>query len=727
MANSPAKIAATTFSLENATKDDMLYDLYSRKRWESRRSEASLTSSASNSSALTQSGDTTASVPAEQTWYVRMGILRDPTPDNPKRYGARESVPITKAIRELNAYSLIIPSFTHRRDIPTKDADQQKLRWLWNTLEHPRYFGLLDLDMDADSIKHGHQLLFTDVEPQLQRFGKNEEVKAAFAARLARSTFGEMIAVCPAFATVYRAVRAFKKAVIVPSLTYYSGGGGFRILFETPLAWRQVTWGQAYAILFHERELLPLLQAVAPTLDADTLQCLLNATDKNIYDCDKGTKPDLLAHFETRLFPYRLHDGFEMARPSQDRMDPMLAQAIRTFWHRIVTNIPTQCTPLKADAVTVAAAATGPKKTNRSVLLAAARHYFQHDYPFDLVGRFFLLGERHVQVQSLHGHYQPQNPCVPREGGTLVRRLLLSDGSDPVVALHMRGARVKSLGPHVSFTERELAVDVDLDAYDTHGRTKGLRRGLLCTCVESGEKCCSGCWLLVEMSRVTLLALSQIYGGYGPLMVVYSGGKGAHFYFGSPTARALSVDARHALASMFKMWRTDTWDAKKGREWKSFYGPLLRGRIEPAWLVRGVGVRGLLKTAPQREAFIQHLLPLAEAAKFEEPVPFLSAVQWWQLVREKYPAEMDRFLLSIALPLIDLTAFTSNALRMPFSMSRSTNRFACPVPVRFFDVNLFDPATMALSVQDANLGRSALFKEAKETLEQWFNENAYPV
>ncbi len=230
-------------------------------------------------------------------WFVRVGILQPESAEN--RYGPRASVSVSSFLtgkEDLIRYSLIIPAFTQRQDILSEKGSQRGQAWLWGVYDHLRYFGILDMDMDIDTIKEGKEPLFTDTAPTVYKL--KGDVKAAFATRMLTGlTFGQILTICPAFNTLYRAVRALMAALQVEYVPYFSGGGGFRVLFVSPHAWRMVTWGQLYAMAFHTQELKGLLKLMAPALAEEPLACILAATDKNVYDSDKGTKPDLLAHY----------------------------------------------------------------------------------------------------------------------------------------------------------------------------------------------------------------------------------------------------------------------------------------------------------------------------------------------------------------------------------------------------------------------------------------------
>src|SRR5688572_7497103 len=285
----------------------------------------------------------------KRSYHVRVGLLRAEGSGG-TRYGARASVPVASFVQgkvNLQDYSLIIPAFTERSDILSRKDEQRAQPWLWNTYEHPRYFGLLDLDMDLDEVQRGPAPLFSDMPACVYKDAG--EVKRAFADRLMDgSTFGQILELCPPFARLYQAVRALLGAMTVVHVAYFSGGGGFRVLFHSPSAWRTVTWGHTYALTFHAQELRPLLLTVAPTVPAQVLDMIMAATDKNIYDSDKGTKPDLLAHFDTRIWPHQVHndESFVHARPSRTSADAGLSRNIRAFWQRIFQSLPMDPAPL---------------------------------------------------------------------------------------------------------------------------------------------------------------------------------------------------------------------------------------------------------------------------------------------------------------------------------------------------------------------------------------------
>jgi hypothetical protein len=281
----------------------------------------------------------------DRVWHVRMGLL-EKKGDNP--YGARTSVPVSAFLTkkdDMARYSLVIPAFTLTKQIPSNEDEQRSKPWLWNTYNHPRYFGVLDLDMDLDAVKEGREPLFSDGPAKI--YPRKGDIKKDFVARLLQpgACFGDILRVCPQFQRLHGAIQSFLKTLIVPHVTYFSGGGGFRILYYTPQAWRMVTWGHTYALVFYEQELRKLLRVVAPDVTNSVLDVLCNGTDKNIYDADKGTKPDFLAHFDTHIFPHPLDSNFEMSPANTKVMHAGLGEAIRGFWFKIFESIPPEPPP----------------------------------------------------------------------------------------------------------------------------------------------------------------------------------------------------------------------------------------------------------------------------------------------------------------------------------------------------------------------------------------------
>jgi hypothetical protein len=275
-------------------------------------------------------------------WYVRLAKMSKPGSDNP--YGVRICLPAdASTVAQLGQYSLLIPAFTQRRDIPSTKSKQQQQAWLWNTYEHRRFFGVLDLDMDLDAVMEGRAPLFASGDAPPRVYDKVNDLKAAFKQRVAAGglTLRALLAVCPPLAALHEAVAALVAALEqagVDHVAFYSGGRGFRVLFHTPEVWRTVVWGEQYAPRIAQ-ELLPAeLRRVAPSLRPALLDRLLAACDKNVHDSDKGVKPDVLAHFSTHMWPRACHDLDAVLTTSGE--DAALTAAITGFWTRVFAALP---------------------------------------------------------------------------------------------------------------------------------------------------------------------------------------------------------------------------------------------------------------------------------------------------------------------------------------------------------------------------------------------------
>lgn len=113
-----------------------------------------------------------------------------------------------------------------------------------------------------------------------------------------------------------------------------------------------------------------------------------------------------------------------------------------------------------------------------------------------------------------------------------------------------------SLGPHVGsmidtynspfnqltnvMSRRELILDIDLTDYN---KAKNPRQ-YFCHCQDS---MCSQCWLFVEIAAPIFQAICTKQRHLGPMLSVFSGGKGCHFWWGSSQVHALLPVQRNEL------------------------------------------------------------------------------------------------------------------------------------------------------------------------------------
>lgn len=636
----------------------------------------------------------------KETWYVRLSTLRPPSAKI--RYGDRCSVAVSaflsdKPSKDLAGFSLIIPAFTRRADIPSGGDEQRTQPWLWGAYAHPRYFGVLDMDMDLDDVMRGAAPLFTDVPVKVYKDkDKKKAVKKEFVQRLISGvTFGQLLTQCPAFGHLYHAVqelvRALEKAS-VEHVVYFSGGGGFRVLFHSPLAWRAITWGQLYAIAFHTQELAPLLRQAAPTLPETVLAIILAATDKNIYDCDKGTKPDLLAHFDTQVYPHPVDSQFEAALPSCKVLDPGLAVAIRAFWKRIFMTIPVDeasARPLMAPmgkgllvAVvnkkdTIVAAAASRERT-----LTWARPYFSSDlYPASLIVALAGgLGKRWCKVEGKndgepwHRHLTAAaaSECL-RSAGDL-RDYLASD--DTLLSFHIGSLIANRLTLASSqlllvYEAREFMLDLDLKDWKE-------KRSLLCDCED--KTCCGKCWLLAEMASLVCHHVFTVACQLGPMLFVYSGGKGCHLWWGHTTARQLTKREREVLA---KQVFNATAPVRLLQQL-----PAMATALKRVWLERGIKARALLADpeSPLAQFLLKEVAPAGfvwPAMAAEKTTPAQQSLARWNAL-EKCVSKVTLLLQVIAYigwPCIDANVTKSNThmIKTPFAIHSKSGKLAMPL------------------------------------------------
>ena len=268
--------------------------------------------------------------------FLRVGTLRD----TPPWYGDRASIPLNPSnplSLNLHRLSLIIPCVTTRSNIPSGIADQRRDASLIEYI-HWRYFGYLDLDMPLTEMKDAKQPLFSD-RPSV--FDYTKEYKMAFIHCMLNEslTFGDMALICPEWAKLLSLVeRLFP---LLPSacepVVYYSGGCGIRVLFWSLDAWKRVRWrDDTYAKALTETA-MPVLLRQALSLPDELVAAIMTHVDKNVYDVDKGVKPDVLAHFDTGVFPvpFVSAEHFRTQCISKTKAHPVLVSDINRFWRKL--------------------------------------------------------------------------------------------------------------------------------------------------------------------------------------------------------------------------------------------------------------------------------------------------------------------------------------------------------------------------------------------------------
>jgi hypothetical protein len=172
--------------------------------------------------------------------------------------------------------------------------------------------------------------------------------------------------------------------------------------------------------------------------------------------------------------------------------------------------------------------------------------YFQNHYPVDLIARLWHHpGQRMGMVQGIDGRGEVFRKWIKTETMGLTRNLrtFMCDHNPGALSLHAGQAithvtTAPESGLVTHMTQRELVIDLDLDAWNV--------RDLLCGCKE--KMMCDICWLFIEMaSEVCRWLLTELY-KLGDMLAVYSGGRGCHLWWGAPHARVLTNRELHLIA-----------------------------------------------------------------------------------------------------------------------------------------------------------------------------------
>jgi hypothetical protein len=136
--------------------------------------------------------------------------------------------------------------------------------------------------------------------------------------------------------------------------------------------------------------------------------------------------------------------------------------------------------------------------------------YFQNHYPVDLIARLWHHpGQRMGMVQGIDGRGEVFRKWIKTETMGLTRNLrtFMCDHNPGALSLHAGQAithvtTAPESGLVTHMTQRELVIDLDLDAWNV--------RDLLCGCKE--KMMCDICWLFIEMaSEVCRWLLTGLY------------------------------------------------------------------------------------------------------------------------------------------------------------------------------------------------------------------------
>lgn len=312
------------------------------------------------------------------------------------------------------------------------------------------------------------------------------------------------------------------------------------------------------------------------------------------------------------------------------------------------------------------------EKLNKNRLEAYLRKYLVRFYPFDTIVRYLNVdapaaAERHryCAVQTLDGKwYHLSQKNTPTDKNSLRACMLNVYYSDRRVMATLHVGQISRYyekfehnAQHIAAVERELILDLDL-------RDWANRRSLLCACDRTSA--CRKCWLLIELAAVVCRrVLGGLY-GLGEMLVVFSGGKGAHFYFGNADARSLHTSQRKALIQMFMDMAVTAPKMPALSDMVSELGDIWRQRMHELELLNDIH-------SPLMEWLKTHANPAFEW----NPDP---RVRWHFFESSLSRQTVHMILLHFAWPVVDMNAMDSNHLiKAPFSVHTNTHRLALPL------------------------------------------------
>lgn len=344
--------------------------------------------------------------------------------------------------------------------------------------------------------------------------------------------------------------------------------------------------------------------------------------------------------------------------------------------------------------------------------------YYERAYPAELMHR--LLGA-HRGASLQYGRTEAQLPLRLPQRTALhapagLRQLLAA--TPGALALHA-GPRVRTAEgalSHLTSVFDECEFVVDLDVKDLPFRQR------LCAC--AAKDVCVRCWLVVELGFVVCRALLTEALGLGAPLVVFSGGKGCHFWWASPRACALESEARDALVDRVLAPPLAT-DAATAVD-RDPHRRAAAAALYAEWWRRGVNERALVADPAGRVAqFFKEQAPPgfewppardAAAAQAERR---RSVAAWTAFERAVGREAAVRLVAEQCWPRIDgaVSRGAPHMVKTPFAIHKRTGLVALPLP----DVYAFAKAERMPSAADvvADDGKGAAWLAALETMRAW--------
>jgi hypothetical protein len=233
--------------------------------------------------------------------------------------GSRESVPVENFdLDDCSPQGLIIPLFSRTAFGKCRKSDG------YPTDICVRYQGVLDMDMAMG--------IFNDevIPPFTVKMGK-QKAKMELCGYIKQNGLEKCIKNCKPFGDLYRVcvkVTNELKSQNKKYLFFYTGGKGFRILWHDNALYQ--------AMGFHEQS--AYAQHLVTTVFPSYFTCgdeIQEYIDKNVYEINKGIKPDIDKHIGTGLYPCEI--GGDV-----NTLDVRLVAKIKSFWTEVIDNVPTE-------------------------------------------------------------------------------------------------------------------------------------------------------------------------------------------------------------------------------------------------------------------------------------------------------------------------------------------------------------------------------------------------
>lgn len=216
--------------------------------------------------------------------------------------------------------------------------------------QYIRYFGIVDLDMPAESVKNAKMKLYESDPNPAHVYPNIDAIKLAWSEYLKRNcdkTIAEIRADSVPFNQVCTDAeqlgKCLKKAGLY-TLCFFSGCKGFRLLWYDPKLFYWVFNNEDYPKAFMNKV------ATRYYIDLGCDPMFIARLDPSIYDRKKGVKPDVTVHPDSGLAPFHIKDidQFNTYKFCSTTVNQELSEKIANFWYELPNHIPKQVPHLRA-------------------------------------------------------------------------------------------------------------------------------------------------------------------------------------------------------------------------------------------------------------------------------------------------------------------------------------------------------------------------------------------